>query len=378
MDAGRVSEEFRARFGTSPEVVGIAPGRINLIGEHTDYNDGFVFPAAIDRGLYIAASRSSGRRSRLISIELGEGESFDARVVEPPPAESWTKYAAGMSWALRQTGSLPNIDAVIGSDIPIASGISSSAAIEMAFGVVWGAFAPLQLTNKELALAGQRCENGFIGLQSGIMDQMASAMGKAGQAMFLDTRTLEIQYAPIPCHLVIALCDTKQSRELAASAYNERRSQCEEACRALGISKLRDASMAQLEAGRDLMSEVVFRRARHVITENERCQRFLAALHAGDEAAIGDLMRESHASMRDDYEATSVQLDAMADAANGAFGCVGARVTGAGFGGACVALVHRESVKSFKNQTELAYRTATGVNGEVLACEPAEGARLLA
>ncbi len=377
MDRGQVESVFRERYGREPQVVGIAPGRVNLIGEHTDYNDGFVFPAAIDRGLYIAASQSDSVTSRLFSLELGEGESFDARSVEPPPSESWTKYAAGMAWVLRRRGAIPNIDVVVGSDIPIASGISSSAAIEMAFGVVWNQFANLGIPNKELALMGQRCENGFIGLQSGIMDQMASAMGRKGYAMFLDTRSLDIEYAPIPSDLMIVLCDTKKSRELAGSAYNIRRAQCEEVAEVLGVPKLRDATMEMLEAKRGEMSDVVFRRARHIVTENARCRDFIRAAEAGDEAAMGDLMRASHESLRIDYEVTGLELDLMSEISNAMPGCVGARMTGAGFGGACVALVHRDRFAQFKAQVETAYRAATGLLGEAIGCEVSEGARLL-
>src|SRR4051812_2162053 len=190
---------FRDCFESDPEISGIAPGRVNLIGEHTDYNDGFVFPAAIDREVFICARRTKGK-TRVFLAEMNAGEEFDAGLVSPGDVDGWTKYAAGIAWALREkTGQpVPNIEAVVHGEVPIGSGISSSAAIELAFAVVWNRFASFKIPNKELAKVGQRCENAFVGVNSGIMDQMASAMGKEGHALFLDTRSLDIAYAPIP------------------------------------------------------------------------------------------------------------------------------------------------------------------------------------
>lgn len=374
MNTQVVIDAFRARYGSEPEVVGIAPGRINLIGEHTDYSDGFVFPVAIDRGITVAARRTEGL-TQLTSLELGDGQAFDA-MAALPPMDDWAKFAAGMSWVLRGYGPLPNIEGVVGSDLPIASGVSSSAAIELAFGVVWNHLAQLGLDNKQLAVLGQKCENEFVGVKCGIMDQMASAMGRDSRAMFLDTRSLEIDYAPIPSGLVVALLDTKKSRELADSAYNERRAQCEEACRVLGVPKLRDADMERLLEAKSRTSEVVFRRARHVITENDRCRQFIEAAGRGEVAALGDLLRGSHASLRDDFEVSCFELDAMSDAANAAPGCIGARMTGAGFGGACVALVREAEFDAFSAQTSSAYAAATGREGEILACRVVDGAHI--
>lgn len=368
---------FKAHYGEVPDLIAVAPGRVNLIGEHTDYNDGFVFPAAIDRGLYLAVRRVDGD-SQMYSRQLNGGESFDAKTQGPGVLHSWSKYPAGMAWALRQAGkSVTNLQAYVDSDIPVGSGVSSSAAIEMAFGVVWNRYGQLGLTKETLAKLGQVCENSFVGVNSGIMDQMASASGKEGHAMFLDTRTLEIQYAPIPDGYSVVLCDTKKPRALTDSAYNERRSQCEEASRIMGVEKLRDATMEMLEAAKGEMSDVVYRRARHVITENDRCIRFKDALHAGDIAEAGRLMRQSHESLRDDYEVSCPELDAMADAAGVAPGCVGSRMTGAGFGGACVALVETDRLDAFRSATLEAYDRVTGLGGEALACRIVEGARVV-
>jgi galactokinase len=370
-----IRELFRRRFGSEPAVEGIAPGRVNLIGEHTDYNDGFVFPAAIDRGLRIAAKVTAGP-SQVFSEQLGDGEEFDVANVEPGHLQSWSKYAAGMAWALRRE-KLPNLQAVVDSDIPIGSGVSSSAAVEMAFGVVWNHLAGLNIPPQELAKLGQVCENQFVGVNSGIMDQMASAMGRNGMAMFLDTRTLEIEYAPVPDDLSIVLLDTKKPRSLEASAYNERREQCEQAAKILKVGKLRDATMPQLDRKSGVMPNLVYKRACHVISENDRCIRFKKALADKNYGLIGDLMKASHESLRMDYEVTGKELDAMADAAWHAPGCVGARMTGAGFGGACVALVRTKLVDQFIASTLRAYDEATGLGGEAMVCEIADGARIL-
>ena len=368
---------FVERFGREPDVVAVAPGRINLIGEHTDYNDGFVFPVAIDRQTWIAASPSEGS-TRVWSTELGEAKPFDLATVSPGTLDDWGRYPAGMGWAIRGAGHrCGNVDAVVSSTIPMGSGVSSSAALEMAFGQVWNRLDDLGIPNEALAGLGKLCENGFVGVNSGIMDQMASAMGRAGQAMFLDTRTLKIDYAPVPVGLSVVLCDTKKPRALTSSAYNERRAQCERAARALGAAALRDATLAELEAKKDAMDDVTYRRAKHVITENDRCVRFRDALAAGDLTLLGVLMKASHESLRDDYEVSCFELDRMAEAAWSATGCVGARMTGAGFGGACVAMVHTETVPAFVEATLRAYDAATGLGGEAMACAVVDGARVV-
>ena len=378
MEVDVAREAFIAQFSRPPEVTVAAPGRVNLIGEHTDYNEGFVFPAAIDLELYLCAATTKGP-SQFGSLELGGGEKFDANQASQGDVRNWSKYAAGMAWALREFvgGSLPNLVALVHSQVPIGSGVSSSAALELACGVAWNHLARLGIDRPSLARLGQRCENKFVGVNSGIMDQMACAMGREGHAIFLDTRSLEIDYAKIPAGLSIVLCDTGKARALADSAYNERRSQCEEACHALHVHALRDATLENLQMRSERMPEVVFRRARHVITENDRCVRFVAALNSQDLPEIGRLMRASHESLRDDYEVSCAELDAMAESAWAAEGCVGARMTGAGFGGACVALVESAHMPDFVAGTATAYKKRTGLGGNFMPCRASDGARVV-
>jgi galactokinase len=376
MDLEALKRAFRDAFQADPEIITVAPGRVNLIGEHTDYNDGFVFPAAIDRQLYVAARKTDGL-SNLRSIQMGAAADFNATEVEPGKPDDWGQYAAGMAWAMRDHGRVPNVQAIVSSEVPIGSGVSSSAALELAFGVLYNELANLKINQEELAKLGQIDENQFVGVNSGIMDQMASALGKAGHALFLDTRSLDIQYAPIPEHLSIVLCDTKTPRALTSSAYNERRSQCEKVADVLKVKALRDATLVDLDSHKNQMSAVEYRRAKHVITENDRCLKFLDALRSNQSDQLGRLMQSSHESLRDDYEVSSRELDMMAEASWNAPGCVGARMTGAGFGGACVALVERNSLDDFTESVNLAYEKASGIVGEIFSCLPVDGARVL-
>ncbi len=368
---------FEQRFGASPEVVAVAPGRINLIGEHTDYNDGFVCPAAIDRVVTVAARATPGY-GELISEQLGHGEPFDANRVEIGQVGGWSKHPAGVAWALRDLGfeDLPNLQALVHSDLPVASGVSSSAALEVAFGSVWNRLGRLELEPLELAKVAQTAENRFVGVNCGIMDPAASALGRAGHALFLDTRTLEIRYAKIPDALRIVLCDTGTPRALAESGYNERRFQCETAAKAIGVSSLRDATLEMLQSHQDEMDGLAYLRAKHVITENGRCQGFVGALESGNALRIGTLMRASHESLRDDYEVSTPELDAMAEACWNAPGCIGARMTGAGFGGACVALVDDRALSEFLSFVRRQYRERAARDGQFDVCRATNGAEV--
>jgi galactokinase len=300
---------------------------VNLIGEHTDYNGGFVFPAAIDQELWLAVAVAD--TTELHSLELGAAEPFDTATVEPR-SMGWATYPAGTAWAFREAGHVvPNLIGVVGSSVPIGAGVSSSAAIEMAFAVAWNHLLGLNLEPLELARLGQRCENGFLGLQSGLMDQMASACGVRGHALLFDTLNATIQPMALPANLQLVICNTGASRELASSKYNERRAECERVCQTLNVPNLRVLDRSRLEQAKGELPEVAYRRARHVLTENERCLEFAQTLRRDEPTdafinssasalrrdeptdafinsshsrwwTLGNLMRQSHESLRDD------------------------------------------------------------------------------
>ena len=377
MSAKLALELHKKYFGISPRALTFAPGRINLIGEHTDYNGGFVMPAAIDKGLWVTGRIVDGE-TKMISSVAGTSKPFCAQSTEPGDTGGWGKYPAGMAWALRSKfGPMPNLECAVFSNLPSSSGVSSSAAIEMAFGMLWKSLVGFEVTPTELALLGQKCENQYVGVNCGIMDQMASACGKANHAVFIDTRSLEIEYASVSDHYSVMLLDTKKPRALTASAYNERRSQCEAAASAMSVELLRDADLGMLAAIRGKLEEVVYRRAKHVITENNRCQEFRTVLENDDRNGIFALMKGSHDSLRDDYEVSCSELDAMTESAWVSPGVVGARMTGAGFGGACVALVESSSVSEFSEDCLKGYFEKTQKQGEALVCSIEDGARIL-
>ncbi|MEQ1822971.1 MAG: galactokinase [Fimbriimonadaceae bacterium] len=370
MNKANIQDRFRQEYGHQPDFVVRAPGRVNLIGEHTDYNDGMVFPAAIDRNIWLAVRKIEGR-SRLFSGELGSGDSFDANNPELD-VRGWAAYAAGMAQAM---GGGSNVEAYLWSDIPVGAGVSSSAALELAFGVAWNHLDNRNFSASELARFGQACENNYVGVNCGLMDQMACACGREGHAMLYDVRADTLRYAPIPTDIQIVLCDTTKSRELAASKYNERRSECEEACRFLGVNSLRDAAYQDLP--RSDQNETWLRRARHVISENSRCEAFADALDRSSREEMGNLMKASHMSLKVDYEVTSTELDAMANAAWGSTGCIGARMTGAGFGGACVALVDSKLLEDFVAQCAKRFKETTRIDGQFMVCKAAQGASVI-
>ncbi|MBS1714296.1 MAG: galactokinase [Armatimonadetes bacterium] len=366
---------FREKFHVEPEVVSFAPGRVNLIGEHTDYNDGFVFPAAIDRGVWVAMSRCDGS-SELWSEEAGGPVRFTSDSLTPGSVTGWGAYPAGVAWSLSDAGTVPDVRAVVLSDLPTGSGLSSSAAIELAFACSWNSLEGFGIPPQELALKCQRAENGFVGMACGVMDQTASALGRRGHALLLDTRSLETDYRPLPEGVSIVVCHTGKSRELAGSKYNERRAECTEAARLLGIPSLREATPNLLAENSQSLPGVILRRALHVVTENQRCLEFAKALGSGDLRHLGDLMSESQMNLRNNYEVSCIELDSMVEAAVRSEGCIGARMTGAGFGGACVALVRTGSVPAFLSDTEARYRAEVpGFEPSFLVTEAADGAR---
>jgi galactokinase len=326
----RALRAYGARFGEEPEVIASAPGRVNLIGEHTDYNGGFVLPCAVGLRVAVAAGRDG---EELFSADFDE-----ARPLADTKDSSWADYPRGVDWALRGAGYDVNpFRATFAGDVPLGSGLSSSAAIEASTALALDALFGLGIERKDLAVLCQRAENEFVGVGSGIMDQYASLLCEEGAALLIDCRSLEARSVPLDLRgagLTLLVCDTRVERGLAETGYNDRRAQCESAARALGVDLLRDANEEDLER----LSGVELRRARHIVSENARVLRAVEALRTRDFEELGRLMYASHASMRDDFEISTRELDAFVELAGDA-GSVGARLTGAGFGGCAIALV---------------------------------------
>ena len=371
----KVFAAFRERWGKSPTLAALAPGRVNLIGEHTDYNDGFVLPMAIDRDILIMLRPRDDRMARLWSLDFAQEAVFALDAIAPDPTAPWSNYVRGVAWALAEKGiTLRGMDAAIHGAVPIGAGLSSSAALEVAAGLALLASSGQSLPLPALALACQRAENEFVGNRCGIMDQFISALGRAGHALLLDCRTLEQEHVPLPAGYRIVIANSMVRRALVNSAYNERRAQCEEAARALGVGALRDADEAMLESAKPRLSDRVYRRARHVIAENTRVLQAVDALRRGDAATFGALMDASHASLRDDYEVSCRELDALVEIARRQPGCLGARMTGAGFGGCTVNLVQSDVVGAFVPALREGYRAATGHTADIYVCDAADGA----
>jgi galactokinase len=374
---------FREAARDEPEVVAFAPGRVNLIGEHTDYNDGFVLPAAVDRGVAVAARRVAGDTFTLHAADLGESCTFSAHTLARDPAHAWADYFKGVVWALAQRGlDLPACAAVITGDLPQGAGLSSSAAYEVATTLLLSTLGGFGLSPLEIAQLARAAENGFVGVACGIMDQMASVFGEPGRALFLDCRSLAHEPVALPAGLEIVVVNSGVRHSLASSAYNERRAACEEGVRSLaaarpGVRALRDVSPddeAQLFAR---LPPVVRRRCRHVVSENARVGDAVAALRAGDTARLATVMAASHASLRDDYEVSCPELDLLVELAQPLPGCHGARLTGAGFGGCTVNLVETAAVASFSEAVAAGYRSRTGQAPELYVFAPSAGARVL-
>lgn len=371
--------QFQTRFGKSPAFLVRAPGRVNLIGEHTDYNEGFVLPVAVDRAAWVAASPRSDPMACVVAADMGEEAIFPLNPV-PPREGNWADYPRGVAWALKERGfALAGLDAVLASDVPIGAGLSSSAAVEVAFAWTWRTLSDLPLERTELALLCQRAENEYVGVRCGIMDQMASVWGREGHAVLIDCRTLEVEHVPIPPGVSILVADTLVRRELAASEYNRRRRECEEAVRILsqyipGIRALRDVTPEDLERFGHHLPPVLLKRARHVVHSNARVLTTVRAFRAGDLETVGEAMRRSHISLRDDYEVSSPELDTLAEAAWEVPGCYGARLTGAGFGGCIVALADKGAVDELERHLKRVYEVRFGRTPTVLVCQPSGGA----
>ena len=372
----RITTEFIQRFGAPPTTIVRAPGRVNLIGEHTDYNDGFVLPMAIDRAMWIALRPRADRTISAYSLDMRETVEFDLDRFEKQ--SGWGEYLKGVAWALIDAGfEVRGWEGVIAGDVPIGAGLSSSAAWELAAARAFASVAGFEWHAPRMALLGQRAENKWVGVNCGIMDQMISAAGKADHALLIDCRSLESQTVPLPPNTVVIVLDTATRRGLVDSAYNERRSQCEAAARFFNVKALRDVSVEQFNARADELDSITRRRARHVVTEDDRTLRAVEAMRRGDAVELGQLMNASHVSLRDDFEVSSHELNVMAEVAQRHSGCYGARMTGAGFGGCAVALVRAEAVRDFVHGVSTDYRAATGRTPSIYVCRATNGAEVI-
>lgn len=375
--AARARRVFVQQFG-GPEPLGVAfaPGRVNLIGEHTDYNEGFVLPMGIDRGVVVAFRRRADRRMRAHAAQRGETCEVELDGLTPRSVAGWAAYAAGVAWALARAGHrLPGLDALIDADLAPEAGLASSAALELAVARAFSRAADISWDPLVMANLCHRAETEFVGMPCGLMDQLAAAISVADGAVFLDCRSLQTQPVPLPRGAAVLILDTGMRRELKASPYAQRLAACSTAVAVLRTSAphvraLRDADAAMLEAVRERLDPVVYRRAQHVIEENARPAAMAAALREGDLQAAGRLMNESHASLRDLYEVSSPELDLLTERARALPGCFGARMTGAGFGGCAVALVNQAAAPDCTRQLASAAHA-------VLTVRPEAGARLL-
>jgi galactokinase len=374
----RVSKAFTERFHASPRFLVRAPGRVNLIGEHTDYSGGFVLPMAIDRAIWIALRPRQDGEVHVHSLDFDETASFRLQSLQNT-GEGWAEYLKGVAWALQEAGhGLRGWQGVLAGDIPRGAGLSSSAALELATARAFAAVSDLPWDPAQMAKLCQRAENEWVGMRCGIMDQMISAAGQADHALLIDCRSLATTAVPLPPETVVVVLDTATRRGLVDSAYNERRRQCEAAARFFGVPALRDVSMEQFEARAGELDQVTLRRARHVITENARTLEAAEAMRRGDAVELGRLMNASHSSLRDDFEVSSAALNAMVECARQEDGSYGARMTGAGFGGCAIALVREETAVTASASIAACYRRATGTEPNIYTCAAADGADVVA
>ena len=376
----QVVESFGQRFrGDAPRIFQ-APGRVNLIGEHTDYNDGFVLPVAIDRQVVLAARAREDRQVRLWSLHFQQSSEFSLDDSVRDTRAPWSNYVRGVALMLQRDGfALRGMDAVIAGDVPIGSGLSSSAAIEVATAVTFRDLCNLDISPVALALLCQRAENEFVGMKCGIMDQFIAVLGQRSHALLIDCRSLNYELVPLPDEVSIVVCDTMKRRGLVDSEYNARRRECEQGVAILkqylpDIKALRDVRSQDLVRYGHTLPSVVYKRCVHVVSENERTLQAVAALRAGRVEEFGRLMDQSHVSLRDDYEVSCRELDCMVELAHAAPGCLGARMTGAGFGGCTVNLVRAEATAAFAQQVRVGYRNEMGVMPEIYVCEASAGA----
>lgn len=381
-------ESFNKIFSQPPSLLSIAPGRVNLLGEHVDYNDGYVLPAAIDRQVQVAAAPTQDGQVTLFAIDLNKQVNFHISELETKKdiqgqdLPRWAQYPAGVAWSLTEMGkTLPGIQAVFTSNIPIGAGLSSSAAVEVAFAAIWAHLVGLKISNMDLAKRCQHAENQYVGVNCGLMDQFASACGVKDHALFLDTRSLDWEPVPLPEDSTIIIADSGMRRSLAESAYNQRRNACEHAVQALrqfkpSIGSLRDVSTVEFMAYSSQLPDEIRMRAEHVVKEIHRVETAISSLQQGDARAFGALMYASHKSLRDLFDVSIPELNTLVELARRLPGIYGARLTGAGFGGCTVNLVQTSQAESFIAGLTAGYMEATGRQADVYQCQASEGVRV--
>jgi galactokinase len=375
--------KFQRRF-SSRAAVYHAPGRVNLVGEHTDYNDGFVLPAAIGFLCSVAIAPRNDRKLVLYSESFDSSMEADLDALPRKAAGHWSDYPLGVATSLEKSGyRLSGANLYITSDVPLGVGLSSSAAFEVAVGYALLDTAHHPIDRTRLAQMCQRAENEFVGAHVGIMDPFISCHGRAEHALLLDCRSLEFQFVPLPAKVKLVICNTMVKHQHAAGEYNTRRAECEEGVRLIGkalpgISALRDVTLVQLEQHRGLLPDAIYRRCRHVITENDRVQKVATALENGKIGELAPLFAASHQSMRDDYEISCPELDIMVALAAGKTGVYGARMTGGGFGGCTINLVATERSMEFQQQVAAEYYSATGLRPDIYVCAASQGAENVA
>jgi len=376
----QILDGFKARFGTAASVYR-APGRVNLIGEHTDYNDGLVLPAAIEFYCWAAAAPRGDGKLVIYSENFNETVEASLDSLLPLAKKHWANYPLGVAWALRRAGKpISGANIYITGEVPLGAGLSSSAGVEVSV-----ALALLQQSGdaedrSELAQLCQKAENEFVGAHVGIMDQFISCFGRASYALLLDCRSLKHEFVKLPADVQLVICNTMVRHELASGEYNARRAECEEGVRVLRIvlpeiRALRDVTLSQLEDHRQNLAPNVFARCRHVITENARVKRAVEAFRKGDTAALGPLLRDSHRSLRDDYEVSCRELDLMVEIATAQPGLIGARMSGGGFGGCTINLVEFAAVSNFGHNVAAAYSSKTGLTPKIYVSPASDGAQ---
>jgi len=371
-----LTQKFFDRFDSLPTLWAQAPGRVDLMGSHTDYNQGYVLTMAIDRNTWLAARPRPDRQVVIHSLNLEGGEAFSLDNITPAITALWTNYIRGVAYILKKEGyPVYGFDGLIHSTIPFGSGLSSSAAIEVVTATIFSMLAGnLDIPPVQLAQLCQQAENEFVGVNSGILDQYSSALGQADHALLLDCRHLTHRTASLPAGLQVVICDTRAKRELTGSEYGERRAQCEAGAKQLGVTALRDVSLANFESHKAALPPLTARRCRFIIEENQRVLDLATALVDGDLVGVNRLTTDSFAGARDLYEISAPAMEAMMVAMDSAPGVVGARQAGAGFGGCMVAFVEEGAVEDFASHVKTDYQTATGISPHVYPVEAAAGA----